>query len=310
MRRLRGLSARLCALCAGLAVLAAGAGELTCVTWNMKWFPSGGRGRRLSEAEERDRVASAARVLGAAVEAAGGRRDRAVFCLQEVRDGAVCSNLVDKIGGARLRVAALSAFRDVYGRPLGQQMAILSSLDVVEAASPSWHGAGGMQFGRGCAYAVLDLGDGTYAAVFCVHLKSNLNPAHDEVETQRNIYKREMTGQQVLDRLRTLRGCYGDRLGRVVVAGDFNTNEDDDTFVSEATLRAFYGAHFRNAFTDLLPAARVTWPARGNFPGATLDHILFRGFGRPEGRAILDVDALGLSDHRPVAVALGDGEGK
>lgn len=305
MRYLRWLSGRFRLLVLVLlSSLHVGAGEITFVTWNMGWFPSGGRDRQLSVEEEMARTDLAARTLCEAVDTSGGRRDQVVFCLQEVRDGMVCSNLVAQIDPRRLRMAALSGFRDTYGKPLGQQMTILTTLPIVESGSITWHGEGNLRFGRGFSYAILDLGNEELVAVFCIHLKSNLNPAKDELETQRNIYKREATSRQILDRLRLFKSRYGDRLEKVVVAGDFNTNEDDETFVSEATLRAFYGAHFRNSFTGLRKSSRVTWPSRNGYPDATFDHILYRGFERPVGRKILDTDARGLSDHRPVAVTL------
>lgn len=284
--------------------LCAGAVEVSFVTWNMNWFPSGAKDRRLSAEEELQRTAMAARALCEAVDAAEGRREQVVFCLQEVRDGMVCSNLVAQIDATRLRVAALSGFRDTYGKTLGQQMAILTTLPIVDSGFVNWHGEGNLLFGRGFTYAVLDLGDGELVAVFCIHLKSNLNLSRDDLETQRNIYKREATSRQILDRLRVFRTRFGERLAKVVVAGDFNTNEDDDTFVSEATLRSFYGAHFRNGFSRMPKELRVTWPGHGKFPDATFDYILYRGFDELVGRKILDVDARGLSDHRPVSVTL------
>ena len=64
-----------------------------------------------------------------------------------------------------------------------------------------------------------------------MHLKSNVNFSGEELENQRNIYKREYAARQILEKLRELTGRYGKSLTRAVVAGDFNTNEDDERFV-------------------------------------------------------------------------------
>ena len=67
---------------------------------------------------------------------------------------------------------------------------------------------------------------------------------------------------------------YGERLKRVVVAGDFNTNEDEETFVSESTLRSFYGAHFRSCFKGWRKHQRITHPGSGGYPDATFDSLI------------------------------------
>ena len=47
---------------------------------------------------------------------------------------------------------------------------------------------------------------------------------------------------------------------------------------------------------------RVTRPAAGNFPDATFDYILYRGFDRIVGRKIYS--GAGVSDHNLVALRL------
>lgn len=304
MRHLRRLIVRMTVVCLGVlwAVGTLAAKDITFVTWNMQWFPSGKANQVLPAEVEMARTAQAARMLVQAVDETEGSMEHVVFCLQEIRDGSTCSNLIAHIDRERLRVAAVSGFRNPYGRLEMQQVAILTTLPVVEARSVPWRGEANLKFGRGFTYAILDIGEGELAAVFCIHLKSNLNRTGDLLETQMNIYKREATSQQILDRLRELRTRFGKRLSKVVVAGDFNTNEDQDMFVSEATLRSFYGAHFRNCFTGLRRKSRVTHPGTGGYPDATFDYILYRGFDDLVARKILPVP--GLSDHRPVSITL------
>ena len=89
---------------------------------------------------------------------------------------------------------------------------------------------------------------------------------------------------------------------RVVVGGDFNTNDDDLEYVSEATLRSFYGAHFRSCFRDLRKDQKVTRPGANGFPDMTFDYILYRGFERIVSRKIYPGEP--LSDHNLVALRL------
>ena len=131
--------------------------------------------------------------------------------------------------------------------------------------------------------------------------KSNLNLSGSMYGQQRNIYLREMASTQVLAKIRSLRQTYGDGL-RIVVAGDFNTDTDDARFISEATLRSFYGAHFRSCFRGLKPEDRVTHPASGPYPDATFDYILYFGFYDITGRYLFPGSP--YSDHNFVAVTL------
>ena len=89
---------------------------------------------------------------------------------------------------------------------------------------------------------------------------------------------------------------------RILVGGDFNTNEDDPAFVSEATLRSFYGAHYRSCFRDWKKSQCVTHPGDRNFPDATFDYILYHGFERIVSRRIFP--GAPVSDHNLVALRL------
>ena len=155
---------------------------------------------------------------------------------------------------------------------------------------------------RGFAYALLDGGKKGPIACFSLHLKSNVNRSGSNLEGQKNIYKREAAAAQVLAVVRKMRdGLPGKEL-RVVVGGDFNTNDDDLEYVSEATLRSFYGAHFRSCFRDWKKSQKITHPGSGRFPDATFDYILYRGFERIVSRKIYP--GAPLSDHNLVALRL------
>lgn len=292
---------RLILLTVLVAATAAFGKSVTFTTWNMKWFPSGRMDLRISAAFEEFKIAKAGAVLSNAVASVGGPADGTVLIVEEVRDTDVCTNLVAKTGLPKMQLAAVSKFKDPYGYPLWQQCAIASDLPVVESGYQSWQSEPHVAMPRGFTFAVVGSGD-ELIACFAVHLKSNVNFEGSELGTQSNIYKREYAALQILEKLRELTARYKGRLTRAVVAGDFNTNEDDELFVSEDTLLSFYGAHFRSCFRGLKKEQRVTHPGSGPYPDCTFDYILYRGFGDIQSRKI-GVGAP-ISDHNPVSVRL------
>ena len=296
MRRL--ISAAVFALC----VLTGEARDVVVTTWNMKWFPSGKADLRISQEFESFKIGKAGKMLSDAVSSVGfSEGDGVIIMVEELRDEDVCSNLVARCAIGGLRVAAVSRFRDKAGYPLWQQNAIFTNLKVMESGYVPWQSEPNVDMPRGFTFVVLDVGDGLIAC-FCIHLKANVNLTGEGIETQKNIYKREYASAQILEKLREMDKRYGDDMKRVVVAGDFNTNDDEDTFVSEATLRSFYGAHFKSCFKGLRKSQRVTHPASGGYPDCTFDYILYRGFGRGLERKI----GIGhpISDHNPVSIKL------
>jgi endonuclease/exonuclease/phosphatase family metal-dependent hydrolase len=155
---------------------------------------------------------------------------------------------------------------------------------------------------RGFAYALLDGGEQGPIACFSLHLKSNLNQSGSELENQKNIYKREAASAQILAVVRKMRDAFPNKELRVIVGGDFNTNDDDEEYVSESTIRAFYGAHFRSCFRGLKKSQKITHPGANGFPDATFDYILYRGFERIVSRRIFPGQP--VSDHNVVALRL------
>ena len=277
-------------------------GDVLVTTWNMKWFPSGLVDLRNSEEAEKATVAKAGGMLSEAFRDQTRKSGADVIVLaQEVRDAAAMSNYVAAAGIKGLKVVSVSHFKD-GDVPVWQQVAILSTLPVLDAGYATWARGIGVSIPRGFAYALLDGGTRGPIACFSLHLKSNLNRSGTDVEDQKNIYKREAAAAQVLAVVRKMRdGLPGKEL-RVVVGGDFNTNDDDLEYVSEATLRSFYGAHFRSCFRDLRKDQKVTRPGTNGFPDATFDYILYRGFERIVSRKIYP--GAPVSDHNLVALRL------
>ena len=280
-------------------------GDVIVTTWNMKWFPSGKADLRAEPAYERENIARAGRILADAV--ADQRRSRRnpadlIAFAQEVRDADVCGQLISASGIAGLKVASVSDYKDNGGVPLWQQMAILTTLPVLDSGYAFWSNGDGVSIPRGFAFALLDCGEKGAIACFSIHLKSNVNRSGSVQETQKNIYKREAAAGQILAAVRELRRRHSGRKLRILVGGDFNTNEDDPTFVSEATLRSFYGAHYRSCFRDWKKSQCVTHPGDRNFPDATFDYILYHGFERIVSRRIFP--GAPVSDHNLVALRL------
>ncbi|MBO7685282.1 MAG: endonuclease/exonuclease/phosphatase family protein [Kiritimatiellae bacterium] len=272
------------------------------MTWNMKWFPSGRVDLRSSAAAEAAALANAARIVSGAVADQNSRSSAdIVMFAQEMRDAACCTNLAAAVGIPGLKVAAVSCFTDNSGVPLWQQEAILTTLPVLRSGYAVWSNAE-VSIPRGFAYALLDAGANTRIACFSIHLKSNFTRADSEFENQKNIFKREAAAAQILAVVKRLGTTYADKKLQVLVGGDFNTSEDDLAYVSEATLRSFYGAHFRSCFRDLKPHQRITHPAANGYGDATLDYILYRGFERIVSRKIYP--GAPLSDHNLVALRL------
>lgn len=289
-------------LLVGLVRLAA-FGDVVAMTWNLRWFPSGIADLRAAPEKEARVERDAGRIL------ADGYRDQCrknpaawIVLVQELRDAETSARLTAATGVADLKPVVTSAFADNAGVPLWQQLGILSTLPVLDAGTAIWSRADGVQIPRGFVYALLDGGADGPILCFCLHLKSNWLSTEGVYATQKNIYKREAAAAQILAVVRTMRPKTGGRDIRILVGGDFNTNEDDPTFVSESTLRSFYGAHFRSCFRDLKKAQCVTHPGRGVFPDATFDYILYRGFERIVSRRIYP--GTDVSDHHLVAIRL------
>ncbi len=288
-------------LSALLLIAAAACADVAYATWNLHWFPSGHANRRMSETTERRHAKATGEALALMLDGVCGTNGDFVLFPQEVRDEKCCKSLLRYAGREDASVASISGFTDAAGIPLWQQVAVLSTLQPIETGSAKWLSRTPEPAPRGYAYAVFDHGPGGKTACFSLHLKSNLNLSGSLFGQQRNIYLREMAASQVLAKVRSLRQKYGEDL-KVVAAGDFNTDTDDARFVSEATLRSFYGAHYRSCFTGLKPEDRVTHPATGPYPDATFDYILFLGFGEMTGRYLFP--GAPYSDHNFVAVTL------
>lgn len=301
MQGLRRIVLAALAVASLLAEAVAAGDSVAFATWNLHWFPSGRANLKMSESTERRHAKAAGESLDRMMRSFCETNGDFVIFVQEVRDEKSCKSLLRYAKMDEASVASISAFADSHGIPLWQQVAILSNLHPVETGFAKWYSRTPEPAPRGYAYAVFDHPGGGHLACFSLHLKSNLNLSGSLFGQQRNIYLREIAASQILAKTRSLRQKYGQDL-KVVVAGDFNTDTDDARFISESTLRSFYGAHFRSCFTGMKRKDRVTRSGEGKYPDATFDYILFIGFDEMTGRYIFPGKP--YSDHNFVAVTL------
>ena len=90
--------------------------------------------------------------------------------------------------------------------------------------------------GRGFAFAWFKIGN-KKIGVYSLHLKSNLiMHGNEEVETAKNIRKREADTFQLLNHLRGIIATAIPSIKTVIIGGDFKTNKDQPMFASEKTL--------------------------------------------------------------------------
>jgi endonuclease/exonuclease/phosphatase family metal-dependent hydrolase len=276
-----------------LLVLATGARSesIRVATWNLQWFPSGST-KPVSAEQEDANVRHAASVIGIA--------NPDVLLLQEIRDWETCQRLVAALAPAKYEVLICSAFRDEFSGGMGrQQVAILAKQSAQAAWSESWKTTGPIDPPRGFAFSVLRFGTAE-VGFYSIHLKSNLVLSGGETAVQANIRKREVSVEQLLAHQASLAAPFP-RLSAWIIAGDFNTNPDQEMFANEKTLGVLQTAGFFNSFSSLPLAARVTHPGKGRYPDATFDYVMVKGLrtiGLPE---ILKTSA---SDHHLVVVEL------
>ena len=117
-----------------------------------------------------------------------------------------------------------------------------------------------------------------------------------EVETAKNMRKREVAVTQLLTHIRDVIGTTMPTIKSVVIGGDFNTKHDQAMFSAEKTLDSLADAGYQNGFEGLTLAQRVTHPGTHGFPDATFDFIFAKGLTASQPTVI----RTNVSDHLPV----------
>jgi TonB family protein len=262
-----------------LAIADASPETVRVTTWNLEWFPNGSP-TELSAAEQEKRVTAAADVLRPL--------DPDIILLQEVRDFDACERLATSIKPGVYHVAICSAFKG--GR---QQVAIMAKEHALAAWAEPWASMDGVDPPRGFAFAWFNI-RGLDIGIYCVHLKSNRpNDGDKEAEAIKNIRKREVAMDQLLNHIHAVVGPAMPVIKSVVVGGDFNTNRDEPSFAAEKTLLKVTHAGFVD-WTEGLPLdRRVTHPKSGGYPDATFDYLL----GKNVTSGTNSISASPASDH-------------
>src|SRR5882724_12717617 len=262
--------------------------KVRVTTWNLEWFPNGSAHNATPEAQAQ-RIAAAADVLRPI--------NADIILLQEVRDYEACARLGEAISAGMYQVAICSAFKEPFQRGLGkQQVAILSKYQAQAAWAEPWKSMNGVDPPRGFAFAWFQIGSDDIG-VYSVHLKSNLITHGDrEAEAAKNIQKREVAIAQLLTHIHDVVSTTMPSIKGIVIAGDFNTNQDQAMFAAERTLDSLADAGYQNGFEGLALLERVTHPGSHGFPDATFDFIFAKGLTASQPTII----RTNASDHWPV----------
>ncbi|HZS17276.1 MAG TPA: endonuclease/exonuclease/phosphatase family protein [Candidatus Udaeobacter sp.] len=284
----RWFAAVVVAMLASQLSAASTAPTVRCTTWNLEWFPNGSS-HDTSPEEQNHRITDAASVLK--------RLHPDILLLQEVRDYDACSRLGDAIELGSYHVEICSAFKEPFQSGVGrQQVAILSRFPAQAAWAEQWKSVEGIDPPRGFAFAWFKIQNADIG-VYSLHLKSNLVTGGDrQAATAKNIRKREVAVDQLMLHVRDMIGAKIPTITRLIVGGDFNTNQDQAMFASEKTLSFLMSQGFRNSFEGLPLSQRVTHPANHGYPDATFDYLFEKNFKAAKAFAT----PTDVSDHWPV----------
>ena len=251
-------------------------------TWNLEWFPNG-NAREAPPEKQAQRIQAAADVLK--------KLNPDILLLQEVRDYGVCARLGDAIQPGAYQVAICAAFKGAK-----QQEAIVAKIPAQAAWSESWKSREGIDPSRGFAFAWYKIGNADIG-VYSLHLKSNLvTHGNAEIETAKNIQKREVSIQQLLAHVHDVIGTMIPSIKGLIIGGDFNTNHDQAMFAAEKTLDTLTSAAYQDVFEGLPFEQRITHPGNHGFPDATFDYF----FGKNVKFRKAITAQTNVSDHLPV----------
>jgi endonuclease/exonuclease/phosphatase family metal-dependent hydrolase len=197
-----------------------------------------------------------------------------VILLQAVRDREFCDRLAALLGPARYHVLVCSGFPDGMSVPNPRgQVAILSKLPALGAWAERWKKEGNVEPSGGFAFAFIRFG-AVDVGFYTVQLKENRSRGNGAGEARFDILQRELAARQLVRHVTAVKGNITNRA--FVIAGDFNTNPDQNLFAAENTLRAIEEAGFKSIFRDVPLQHRITSPGTGRSPNATFDYVFAR----------------------------------
>jgi len=256
--------------------------KVRVTTWNLEWFPNGSP-HEASPDKQAERIAVAADVLR--------KLDPDILLLQEMRDYDACVRLGEAIHPGAYQIAICSAFKGAK-----QQEAIIAKIPAQAAWSEAWKSMEGIDPPRGFAFAWFKIGNADIG-VYSLHLKSNLITHGDkEIETARNIRKREVSIQQLLAHIHDVIETVIPSIKGLIIGGDFNTNHDQAMFAAEKTLDTLTSTAYQSVFQGIPFEERITHPGSHGFPDATFDYLFGKNvrIGKPV------ITQTNVSDHLPL----------
>jgi endonuclease/exonuclease/phosphatase family metal-dependent hydrolase len=256
--------------------------RIRITTWNLEWFPNGSP-RDAPPEGQAQRIEAAADLLK--------KLDPDILLLQEMRDYDACFRLGEAIQPGAYTVAVCSGFKGAQ-----QQEAIVAKIPAQAAWSESWKSTEGIDPPRGFAFAWFKIGN-TDIGVYSLHLKSNrIMFGNKEIETAKNIRKREISIQQLLAHIHDVIATVIPSIKGFIIGGDFNTNHDQAMFAAEKTLDTLTNASYRSVFEGVSLSERITHPGSHGYPDATFDYLFGKNV-RIEKPVITQTN---VSDHWPV----------
>ena len=256
--------------------------KIRITTWNLEWFPNGSPHEAPPE-KQAQRIEAAADVLK--------KLDPDILLLQEMRDYDACARLGEAIQPGAYQIAICSAFKGAR-----QQEAIIAKIPAQAAWSEAWKSMEGIDPPRGFAFAWFKIGNADIG-VYSLHLKSNLITHGDkEIETARNIRKREVSIQQLLAHIHDVIETVIPSIKGLIIGGDFNTNHDQAMFTAEKTLDTLTSTAYQSVFQGIPFEERITHPGSHGFPNATFDYLFGKNvrIGKPV------ITQTNVSDHLPL----------
>lgn len=245
----------------------------------MEWFPS---------KSAKDEAGAAARIKAAQEVLKSIPSD--IYLFQEVNDWAAMQAVVKAMEGYQVNM--VTAFKGSR-----QQMAVVSRYPVDSAWYESFASYDNDTKAppRGFAFAALQPSQGQFILCYSVHLKSNRG------EKEKNIRAREEGARQLIKHVADMTAIYGAKGSvSVIIAGDFNTLQDDPKFAEEKTLGLFLKDGFQWSWNEIPKEQRTTWPGSGGFSDATFDHFFTKGLPAATVKVLGHTE---VSDHNPVLLS-------
>ena len=125
---------------------------------------------------------------------------------------------------------------------------------------------------------------------------SESNRSNHPLDVAESIQKRQAATKQLLEHVNTVLPQRIPAIQTVIIGGDFNTNLDQQVFATERTLKTLANAGFIDPSRNIPLSQRITHPANGGYPDATLDYTFVKN-GIPAKPVFTKTD---VSDHYPV----------